>query len=140
MTWAPTHMTYGNNNRSCMLRLPQNRYCIENRAADMCMNPYLSLAMTTAAAVAGVTEGVDPGPPLDKDLYQLSDEEIRAHGGQRLPRNLLEATEILKDDPLAAEVLGPVMLNSFLRYKVDEWERYHQTVTDWEVQEYLRLY
>ena len=53
---------------------------------------------------------------------------------------LLEATEILRDDPLAAEVLGSQMMTSWLRYKVDEWERYHQTVTDWEVQEYLRLY
>ena len=140
VTWAPTHMTYGNNNRSAMLRLPQNRFCIENRASDLCMNPYLALAMTSAAAIAGVTQGIDPGPPLNKDLYDLTDEEIRASGGQRLPRNLLEATEILKDDPLAAEVLGPTMLNSWLRYKVDEWERYHQAVTDWEVQEYLRLY
>ena len=47
---------------------------------------------------------------------------------------------MLREDSLAAEVLGPAMLNSFLRYKVDEWERYHQAVTDWEVQEYLRLY
>ena len=140
VTWAPTHMTYGNNNRSAMLRLPQNRFCVENRASDLCMNPYLALAMTSAAAVAGVTQGIDPGSPLNKDLYDLTDEEIRASGGQRLPRNLLEATEILKDDPLAAEVLGPTMLNSWLRYKVDEWERYHQAVTDWEVQEYLRLY
>ena len=140
VTWAPTHMTYGNNNRSAMLRLPQNRFCVENRASDLCMNPYLALAMTSAAAIAGVTQGIDPGPPLNKDLYDLTDEEIRASGGQRLPRNLLEATEILKDDPLAAEVLGPTMLNSWLRYKVDEWERYHQAVTDWEVQEYLRLY
>ena len=140
VTWAPTHMTYGNNNRSAMLRLPQNRFCIENRASDLCMNPYLALAMTSAAVVAGVTQGIDPGPPLNKDLYDLTDEEIRASGGQRLPRNLLEATEILKDDPLAAEVLGPTMLNSWLLYKVDEWERYHQAVTDWEVQEYLRLY
>ena len=140
VTWAPTHMTYGNNNRSAMLRLPQNRFCVENRASDLCMNPYLALAMTSAAVVAGVTQGIDPGPPLNKDLYDLTDEEIRASGGQRLPRNLLEATEILKDDPLAAEVLGPTMLNSWLRYKVDEWERYHQAVTDWEVQEYLRLY
>ena len=140
VTWAPTHMTYGNNNRSAMLRLPQNRFCVENRASDLCMNPYLALAMTSAAVVAGVTQGIDPGPPLNKDLYDLTDEEIRASGGQRLPRNLLEATEILKDDLLAAEVLGPTMLNSWLRYKVDEWERYHQAVTDWEVQEYLRLY
>ena len=140
VTWAPTHMTYGDNNRSCMLRLPQNRFCIENRAADMCMNPYLSLGMTTAACVAGVIEGIDPGPPLNKDLYQLTDEEIQASGGHRLPKNLIEATEILRHDPLAAQVLGPTMLDSFLRYKADEWERYHWAVTDWEVQEYLRLY
>ena len=139
-TWAPTHMTYGNNNRSAMLRLPQNRFCIENRASDLCLNPYLALAMTTAAAVAGVTGGIDPGPPFNKDLYTVTDEEIRAGGVQRLPRNLLEATEILKDDPLAAEVLGPAMLNSWVKYKYDEWERYHQAVTDWEVEEYLRLY
>ena len=104
------------------------------------MNPYLALGMTSAAAVKGVMEEIDPGPPLNKDLYDLTDEEIRASGGQRLPRNLLEAIEILRDDPLAAEVLGPTMMNSWLRYKVDEWERYHQTVTDWEVEEYLRLY
>ena len=139
VTWAPTHMTYGNNNRSAMLRLPQNRFCIENRASDLCMNPYLALGMTSAAAVEGVTEGIDPGPPLNKDLYDLTDEEIRASGGRRLPRHLLEATELLRGDPLAAEVMGPAMLNSWLRYKVDEWERYHQAVTDWEVQEYLRL-
>ena len=106
----------------------------------MCMNPYLSLAMTTAAAVAGITGKIDPGPPLNKDLYALTEDEIKATNSQRLPRNLLEAVEILKDDPLAKSVLGDVMLNSYLEYKIDEWERYHQAVTDWEVQEYLRLY
>ncbi|MYK59783.1 MAG: glutamine synthetase, partial [Rhodospirillaceae bacterium] len=123
-----------------MLRLPQNRFCIENRASDLCMNPYLALAMTTAAAVAGVVEGVDPGPPINKDLYVTPEEEILAAGGRRLPRNLLEATEGLNADPLAAEVLGAAMLKSWSAYKFDEWERYHQAVTDWEVQEYLRLY
>ncbi|MDE0006974.1 MAG: glutamine synthetase, partial [Gammaproteobacteria bacterium] len=127
-------------NRSAMLRMPQNRFCIENRASDLCMNPYLALAMTTAAAVDGVSGGIDPGPPLNRDLYLLSHDEILAHGGQRLPRNLLEATENLNTDPLAAEVLGPALLKSWSEYKFDEWERYHQAVTDWEVQEYLRLY
>ena len=140
VTWAPTHMTYGNNNRSAMLRLPQNRFCIENRAADMCMNPYLSLAMTLAATVDGVWQNIDPGPPLNRDLYELSDAEIHAHGGERLPRNLLEAIEVLRDDEFAKEVIGEQMHGSFLRYKSDEWERYHQAVTDWEVEEYLRLY
>ena len=140
VTWAPTHMTYGMNNRSAMLRLPQSRFCIENRATDMCMNAYLALAMTTAASMEGLANAYDPGPPLNRDLYAMTDQELAASGAQRLPRNLLEAVEILKDDTLAAEVLGDAMLRSFLRYKVDEWERYHQAVTDWEVEEYLRLY
>ncbi|NKC13470.1 MAG: glutamine synthetase [Gammaproteobacteria bacterium] len=140
VTWAPTHMTYGNNNRSAMLRLPQNRFCIENRAADMCMNPYLSLALTLAFAAQGVAQRIDPGAALNRDLYALSDEQIQAHGGRRLPRHLLEAVEALQADELARDVMGAQMHESYLRYKIDEWERYHQAVTDWEVQEYLRLY
>tara|TARA_Y100000310_G_scaffold81350_1_gene77935 strand:- start:485 stop:658 length:174 start_codon:yes stop_codon:yes gene_type:complete len=57
-----------------------------------------------------------------------------------LPKNLLQAIEAIKKDKLAEEVLGSVMIKSFISYKNDEWERYHQAVTDWEVKEYLRLY
>ena len=76
VTWAPTNITYGHNNRSAQFRLPQSRYCIENRAADMCMNIYLALAMTQAAAIEGITKQVDPGPPTDRDLYAMTDEEF----------------------------------------------------------------
>ena len=140
VTWAPTHMTYGFNNRSAMLRLPQSRFCIENRAADMCMNPYLSLGMTSAAMTEGVVNNYAPGEPLNEDLYEMSEEALKSSGAQRLPRNLLEAIEILRSDELARKVLGDSMMESYLRYKMDEWERYHQAVTDWEVEEYLRLY
>lgn len=139
-TWAPTQMAYGDNNRSCMLRLPQNRFCIENRAADMCMNPYLSLALTTAAAIDGIKNRIDPGKPLNVNLYTLSPEEIKASKIKSLPRNLLEAIEKLQHDDFAKEVLGESMLNQFFAYKMDEWNRYHQAVSDWEVTEYLRLY
>lgn len=57
-----------------------------------------------------------------------------------LPRNLLEAIEALKEDDFAKDVLGDAMLHQFFSYKMDEWDRYHQSVTDWEVEEYLRLY
>ena len=139
-TWAPTQMAYGDNNRSCMLRLPQNRFCIENRAADMCMNPYLSLALTTMAVMDGIKNKIDPGKPLNVNLYTLSPEEIKASKIKSLPRNLLEAIEKLQHDDFAKEVLGESMLNQFFAYKMDEWDRYHQAVTDWEVTEYLRLY
>lgn len=139
-TWAPTHMAYGKNNRSAMLRLPQSRFAIENRAADMCMNVYLGLGMMLAASVDGIVNKIDPGKSLDEDLYVMDDAEKAERAITPLPRNLLEATEILSKSELAKSVLGPVLLNSFVQYKVDEWERYHQTVTDWEVNEYLRLY
>ncbi len=140
VTWAPTHMTYGFNNRSAMLRLPQSRFCIENRAADMCMNAYLALGLSAAAITEGVINNYDAGQPLNEDLYSMSEEAIIGSGAQRLPRNLLEAIEILRTDELARKVLGDDMMASYLRYKTDEWERYHQAITDWEVEEYLRLY
>jgi glutamine synthetase len=140
VTWAPTNITYGYNNRSAQFRLPQSRYCIENRAADMCMNVYLGLAMSLCAAVKGITNKIEPGPPTDRDLYSMTDEEFKEAGIRRLPRNLMVATAALREDDLAIEVMGPVMHKSYLAYKVDEWERYHQTVTDWEVAEYLRLF
>ena len=139
-TWAPTHMAYGKNNRSAMLRLPQSRFAIENRAADMCMNPYLGLGMTLGATIDGIVNKIDPGTSLDEDLYVMDDQEKQKRNLTPLPRNLLEATETLSNSELAGQVMGPVMLNSFVQYKIDEWERYHQTVTDWEVNEYLRLY
>lgn len=99
-TWAPTHVTYGPNNRSAMLRLPQNRYCIENRATDMCMNAYLALAATSAATRTGLTEKIDPGAPLGKDLYVMTEAEFDEAGIQRLPRNLEQATDLLEADAL----------------------------------------
>ena len=140
VTWAPTNITYGHNNRSAQFRLPQNRYCIENRAADMTMNVYLALAMTLSAAMDGIKNKIDPGKPTDQDLYQMTEDQFKKLGIKRLPKNLLQAIEALKNNKLSDEVLGSVMKKSFISYKNDEWERYHQAVTDWEVKEYLRLY
>ena len=140
VTWAPTNITYGHNNRSAQFRLPQNRYCIENRAADMTMNVYLAFSMTLSAAVEGIKNKIHPGKPTDQDLYNMTDSEFKKLGIKRLPKNLLMALEALKNDKMSDEVIGSVMKKSLLAYKNDEWERYHQAVTDWEVKEYLRLY
>ncbi len=96
--------------------------------------------MSLSAVIEGITSQIEPGPPTDRDLYSMTDEEFKELGIRRLPRNLMIATEALSEDDLAEEVMGTVMRNSYLAYKNDEWERYHQAVTDWEVQEYLRLY
>ncbi|RBW62543.1 glutamine synthetase family protein [Ruegeria sp. A3M17] len=140
VTWAPTNITYGFNNRSAQFRLPQSRHCIENRACDMTMNVYLAMAMHLSCSVKGIKEKTDPGEPTDFDLYSKTEAELAELGIRRLPRTLFNAIEALRGDAMAEHVMGPVMRNSYLDYKNDEWERYHQSVTDWEVQEYLRLY
>ena len=76
VTWAPTNITYGHNNRSAQLRLPQSRFCIENRAADMTMNAYLALAMTLSAVVEGISNEIDPGEHTDRDLYSMTEAEL----------------------------------------------------------------
>ena len=141
VTWAPTNITYGHNNRSAQFRLPQNRYCIENRAADMTMNVYLGTFNDNFSSLL---------KELKKKYIQVN-QLIKIYIiCQRVNLKNLElkdfqeiyylAIEALKNDKLTDEVLGPVMKKSLLAYKNDEWERYHQAVTDWEVKEYLRLY
>jgi glutamine synthetase len=123
-----------------MLRLPQTRKAIENRACDMCVNPSLALAMTMAASLEGIDEQLDPGQPVDKPLYDVSEAEAAERDIERLPGNLQEAIDAFENDPLAREVLGPTMHGMYSRYKRDEWQRFHDHVTEWEQAEYLRFY
>ncbi len=140
LTWAPTHISYGNNNRSAMLRLPQSRRALENRASDMSVNPYLALAMTIGASLEGLEQGLVAGEPVDRPLYDVTEDEARAAGIRRLPATLLEAIQAFDADPLAQAVLGTTMHSLYSRYKHDEWERFHNHVTQWEQTEYLKFF
>lgn len=140
LSWAPTHMCYGYNNRSAMIRLPQTRKAIENRASDMCVNPYLALALTMAAAMEGIEEGLDAGDPVEVPLYDLTEDEIAARSIERLPRNLYEAATALEQDRLARETLGETMHRLSVQARLDDWYRFSEHVTEWEQAEYLQLY
>ena len=110
------------------------------RFPDAAGNPYLTFASMLMAGLDGIKNKIDPGKPLNLNLYTLSPEDMKEANIKTLPRNLLEAIEALNEDDFAREVLGDSMLLQFFSYKKDEWDRYHQAVTDWEVQEFLRLY
>ena len=137
-TWAPTHMTYGTNNRSAMIRLPQNRFCIENRASDLTQNPYLTFALLAAAVTEGIEKDLKPPKITNKSLYDLTEKEKKEIA--TLPRNLLEAVDSFSKDKLIDEVFSKPLINNFVSYKYDEWRRYHTTTTDWEIKEYLKLF
>jgi glutamine synthetase len=123
-----------------MLRIPLGGGRVECRAADSSTNPYLGAALMLVAGMEGIREGLDPGEPNAGNMYLLSDAELARRGITWLPRTLLEATEALAADPLAASVLGPDMLRSFVTEKTAEWDDYHATVSQWERDRYLRFF
>ncbi|MCW2953010.1 MAG: glutamine synthetase type [Conexibacter sp.] len=139
-TWAPSHICYGYNNRSAMIRLPQRRFAIENRACDMTVNPYLALAMTVGATLEGLQQGLEAPRPVDKPLYALTAEEAKAADVQHLPRTLIEAITAFDEDELAKDVFGPTMHGMYSKYKHMEWTSFHEHVTEWEQIEYLQFF
>ncbi|MDQ1360763.1 MAG: glutamine synthetase [Acidimicrobiaceae bacterium] len=142
VSWAPTWAAYGDNNRSCMLRLPRNRPAVENRGVDSAANPYLAAAFLLAAGLEGVEQGLDPGEPVEDLTYDWA--TAGPSGGDltatRLPRTLLEAIEAFDADPLAREVFPAQFVSTYVDMKVNEWETYHAQVTDWERTTYLHMF
>jgi glutamine synthetase len=123
-----------------MYRFPQSRHAIENRAVDLTTNMYLASAMHIAAALEGIAKKMKAPAPTEESLYDADPEKLRKAGVERIPTTLIEAVKALVADPMATEVLGPRILNGYVRYKQDEWRRFYSTVTEWERREYLRFY
>jgi len=134
VSWAPVWAAYGDNNRSCMLRLPHNRPAVENRGVDSAANTYLAAAFMLAAGLEGIRDNLDPGDPVDDMTY---DWKSPPPGSSRLPRTLLEAVDAFEADALTHEVFSPQFVTAYSDMKRSEWDTYHAQVTDWERQQYL---
>jgi glutamine synthetase len=139
-TWSPVWISYGYNNRTQMLRIPGPGR-IEDRTIDGSANPYLAAAAILAAGLDGIEKGLDAGEPNSENLYTIGYDELRGRGLETLPSNLLEATqELERDDVLRAALgkgRGEDYVDYFINVKRDEWARYHEQVTPWEITEYL---
>jgi glutamine synthetase len=138
--WAPIYRAYGNNNKTLMVRIPSAKNRIENRAADSSINVYLAAALSFAAGLRGIEQKLDPGPPQNDNMYELSGDELKRRGIGLLPRTLSEAVDAFEADPLVDEVFPPELKEGFIRYKRKEWWDYHNLVTDWEVERYLEMF
>ncbi|MBE9010856.1 type III glutamate--ammonia ligase [Pseudanabaenaceae cyanobacterium LEGE 13415] len=139
-TWAPVYICYGNNNRTNMLRIPLAGGRVECRAADISCNPYLGAAMILAAGLEGIKEGLDPGEPHTENMYTYSLAELKKMGIETLPRTLGEAIEAFAADPLSESVMGSLMYQTYVDFKTQEWMDYHNHVSDWEIQRYLKFF
>jgi len=139
-TWSPVWISYGYNNRTQMLRIPAPGR-VEDRTVDGSTNPYLAATVILAAGIDGIENRIDPGEPNSDNLYSIPHDELRARGLDTLPSNLLQATMELERDEVIREALGEARnedyVDYFIRVKQEEWNRYHEQVTPWEIKEYL---
>ena len=139
-SWAPVFNSYGSNNRTNSIRVPAGGGRCEARNADGAVNPYLAGALALAAGLEGIRERIDPGDPNEDNLYEISDAERTSRGIEFLPRTLRDAVDAFAADPLVEATLGPALRDEFVRYKSAEWDEYHLSISQWEIDRYGHLF
>jgi glutamine synthetase len=127
-TWSPNTITWGGNNRTHMVRIPDGGR-FELRLADGAANPYLFPAAVLAAGLDGMERGIDPGSRLDIDMYA---EAHLAPDAPRLPLNLLDALRALEADEVLAQALGPAAVAAYLKLRHAEWREFKAHLSPWE--------
>jgi glutamine synthetase len=140
---APINVAWSEKNRSPLVRVPAKRGMstrCEVRMPDPSCNPYLALAVMMAAGLDGVERSVDPGPPINKNIFTMSNREKRRLKIGQLPANLSEALNELERSNTMKDALGPHILEHYLRAKRQEWADYISHVHPWEQERYLAEY
>ncbi len=137
-TWTPAFITYGDNNRTQMIRTAGPGH-FEDRTVSAGCNPYLALAAYVAAGLDGIENKIDPGDPNLGNMYERPLNEVLESGTGILPQSLWEAVQELREDEVIRSALG-VIADEFIELKTKEWETYDRQVTQWEIDEYLTFF
>jgi len=140
---APVDVSWSTQNVSPLIRVPAERgdatRC-ENRLPDPAANPYLALLVQLAAGLDGITEKLDPGDPINKNIARMSYRERRRYRIDQLPRDLHEALDYLEKDRVIRDALGEHIYERYLEAKHEEWSEYIEHVSTWEIDRYLGRY
>lgn len=127
-TWSPNTVTFGGNNRTHMVRIPDAGRC-EFRLPDNAANPYLMLAGILAAGMDGIERKLSPGKRLDIDMYAQGNSVKDA---KKLPLNLLDALRNLEKNDYLRKAIGEEVMAGYLKLKHNEWNQYCRHLTQWE--------
>jgi glutamine synthetase len=120
---APVNLAYSRRNRSAACRIPMYSTSpkakrVEFRPPDPSANPYLAFAAMLMAGIDGVLNRMDPGEPLDKDIYDLSPEEMKTVPS--MPASLDEALTCLEQDHgflVKGDVFSEDLIETYTEYK-----------------------
>ncbi|HHW48243.1 MAG TPA: type I glutamate--ammonia ligase [Clostridiaceae bacterium] len=140
---APVYIAWSAKNRSPLIRIPTAEgdfTRVELRCPDPACNPYLALAAILTAGLDGIKNKIQPPPPVNRNIYEMTEEQKASEGVYQLPANLKEAVEEMSKSELVREVLGDHIFNKYIEAKTKEWNDYTSKVTQWEIDQYLKKY
>jgi glutamine synthetase len=140
---APVYLAWAHKNRSPLIRVPnfggrKGAARCEIRCPDPAGNPYLQFAVLLATGLDGIAKKIDPGEPVELNVYHMSHEERAARNIVSLPESLKEALDEMETSELMKETLGETAFENFLKEKRKEWDLYRMQVTEWEVNRYIK--
>lgn len=142
---APVYNSWARRNRSTMIRVPlyqtgkEMATRFETRVPDPACNPYLAFAVLLSAGLAGMENKYQLCPPIEENIFQMSDQEKADRGVTQLPGNLYSAIRAVSESQLVRETLGDHMFEKFVRNKEIEWDNYRIQVTGYELEKYLPI-
>jgi len=140
---APTHVAWSEVNRSPLVRISSRRgegTLCEFRLPDPSCNPYLCLVAVLSSGLEGIRRGLNPGPPVNKDIFAMSQRERSRLHIQNLPGDLSEAVRAFEKDKFLQTALGSHISNHIIEAKRSEWQEYIGQVHPWELERYLAYY
>ncbi|MBN2239768.1 MAG: glutamine synthetase [Dehalococcoidales bacterium] len=140
---APVYLSWARRNRSDLIRVPEYRpgrekaTRIEFRSPDPACNPYLAFSVMLAAGLEGIQQGMEPPPPVEENVYEMSFEERERRSIGTLPASLLEAVQLTEKSELVRKALGDHVFENFIANKKIEWDEYRIQVSEYELNKYL---
>ena len=140
---APTNIAWSEKNRSPLVRVPAKRGMstrCEVRIPDPSCNPYLAFLVMLAAGLDGIEKKLEPGPPVNKNIFAMSQREKKRRKIDQLPSDLNSALDALEKDRVILDSLGDHISRHYLQAKRMEWAEYIRYVHPWEQDRYLRAY
>ena len=142
---APVYTSWASGNSSDLVRIPsfkpgrEDSVRLEYRSPDPACNPYLAFSAILTAGLAGIRNKYDVPPPVDGNVFEMTEEQRSTRGIKTLPGSLFEAITMAERSDILRQGLGDRVFETLLTNKRIEWERYRSQVTDYEINEYLPL-
>jgi glutamine synthetase len=142
---APVYIAWSRKNRSALVRVPgfhpgqEKATRMELRCPDPAANIYLLFAVLLHAGLEGIEKGYELPEPMERNLYDLSKDELQKLGIQGLPADLGEAIKEAENSELLQKALGEHAYTRLLEIKRAEFEEYRVQVTPYELQKFLPI-